>query len=66
MRLVLAPGAPADLEERAQAALIHALEAAGAQPPAVRVAAVSAIHRDPGTAAKLKLIINNCTSIPAG
>ena len=66
LRLVLAPDAPADLEERAQGGLIHALEVAGALPPAVRVAVVPAIHRDPGAAAKLKLIINNCTSIPAG
>jgi phenylacetate-coenzyme A ligase PaaK-like adenylate-forming protein len=66
LRLVLAPDAPADLEERAQAGLIHALEAAGARPPAVRVAAVPAIDRDPGAAAKLKLIVNSCASTPAG
>jgi hypothetical protein len=63
---VLAPDAPPDLEERAQAGLIHALEAAGALPPAVRVTGVPAIDRDPGAAAKLKLIVNNCASIPAG
>jgi hypothetical protein len=63
---VLAPDAPADLEERARTGLIHALEAAGALPPAVRVTAVPAINRDPGAAAKLKLIINNCASVPAG
>jgi phenylacetate-CoA ligase len=66
LRLVLAPDAPSGLQERAQAGLIHALEAAGAQPPAIRVATVPTIHRDPGVAAKLKLIINNCTSAPAG
>jgi hypothetical protein len=46
--------------------LVHAIEGAGAQPPAVRVAAVPAIHRDPGVAAKLKLIINNCPSVAVG
>ena len=66
LRLVLAPDAAPGLEERARAGLIRALEAAGAQPPAVRVAAVPAIHRDPGVAAKLKLVINNCTSAAAG
>jgi phenylacetate-coenzyme A ligase PaaK-like adenylate-forming protein len=60
LRLVLAPGAPPDLEQRARAGLIRALERAGARPPAVRVATVPAIHRDAGVAAKLKLVINNC------
>jgi phenylacetate-CoA ligase len=66
LRLALATDAPPGLEQRAQAGLIHALEAAGAQPPVVRVTAVPAIHRDPGISAKVKLIINNCTSAPAG
>jgi phenylacetate-CoA ligase len=66
LRLALAPDAPPGLEQRAQADLIHALEAAGARPPAVRTAIVPAIHRDPGVAAKLKLIINNCTSAQVG
>jgi phenylacetate-coenzyme A ligase PaaK-like adenylate-forming protein len=66
LRLVLASDAPPGLEERAQAGVTHALEAAGAQPPAVRVAKVPTIHRDPGVAAKLKLIINNCAPAAAG
>ena len=66
LRLALTPDAPPDLEQRAQAGLIRALETAGARPPAIRVTTVPAIHRDPSPAAKLKLIINNCTPIPAG
>ncbi len=55
VRLVLAPGAPREVLERVRAALVQALEAAGAVPPAVHVEPVEAIPRV-GSGAKLTLV----------
>jgi phenylacetate-coenzyme A ligase PaaK-like adenylate-forming protein len=54
--VVLRPGAGADAGERVRAALAGALEAAGAIPPQITVASVPSIGREPGDAAKYKLI----------
>jgi hypothetical protein len=56
VRVVLQPSAPADALAQVRAALVAALEEAGAAPPPVEVAAVAAIEREPGLGAKLKQI----------
>jgi hypothetical protein len=49
-------GAARDLLDRIRLAFVQALEAAGAAAPPVRVEAVAEIPREPGPAAKLKLV----------
>jgi phenylacetate-coenzyme A ligase PaaK-like adenylate-forming protein len=55
VRLVLRPAA-ADVRERVRGALRDALVAAGAVPPRIDVECVAELEREPGPAAKLKLI----------
>jgi phenylacetate-coenzyme A ligase PaaK-like adenylate-forming protein len=56
VRVVLREAAPGDAPERVRAALAGELESAGALPPPIAVTPVDAIEREPGDAAKLKLI----------
>lgn len=56
VRVALRPDAPADTPERVRAAVTEALEAAGATPPPIRIAPVTEPEREPGHAAKVKLI----------
>ena len=55
-RVVLAPGAPVDTSDRLRRALAESLRAAGALPPPIDVQQVAALQREPGPAAKLKLV----------
>jgi phenylacetate-coenzyme A ligase PaaK-like adenylate-forming protein len=55
VRLVLRPAA-ADVRERVRAALRDTLVAAGAVPPRIDVECVAELEREPGPAAKLKLV----------
>jgi phenylacetate-coenzyme A ligase PaaK-like adenylate-forming protein len=55
-RIVLRDDAPADLALRIRAQLAEAIEAAGAVAPPVRVETVAGIEREPGIAAKLRLV----------
>ena len=55
-RVVPANGAGTDLPERLRRALATAVMAAGAVPPAIEVEEVSVLQREPGPAAKLKLV----------
>lgn len=57
IRLVLDPASPADVPERVRAAVTGAIEEAGAVPPAIAVRPVAGLEREPGAAAKLKLIV---------
>jgi phenylacetate-coenzyme A ligase PaaK-like adenylate-forming protein len=59
VRLVLRPDA-ADVRDRVRGALRDALVAAGAVPPRIDVECVAELEREPGPAAKLKLI-KSCT-----
>jgi phenylacetate-coenzyme A ligase PaaK-like adenylate-forming protein len=68
-RVVLAGGAGAATLERLRQALMEAIEAAGAVPPAVEVERVAALEREPGPAAKFKLIRSTVPStrpVPVG
>jgi phenylacetate-coenzyme A ligase PaaK-like adenylate-forming protein len=56
VRLVLSPAAPCDVAARVRHDLAGALAAGGAVPPSIDVRAVEALEREPGHAAKLKLI----------
>jgi phenylacetate-CoA ligase len=56
VRIVLQPAAPADTVARVGAALRNALEEGGAVSPPIDVVPVDAIEREPGHAAKLKLV----------
>jgi phenylacetate-CoA ligase len=56
VRVVLRRGAPSDTAERVRAALVAELESAGAVPPAVEVLPVAELEREPGHAAKFKLV----------
>jgi phenylacetate-CoA ligase len=56
VRVVLAPGAPVDTSARLRRSLAASLQAAGALPPPVDVQPVAALQREPGRAAKLKLV----------
>ena len=56
VQLVLQSRAASDVLARVQAALTAALEAAGAVPPPMEVVAVSALRRQSGAGAKLKLV----------
>jgi phenylacetate-CoA ligase len=55
VRLVLRPAA-ADVRERVRGALRDALVAAGAVPPRIDIECVAELEREPGPAAKLKLV----------
>ena len=57
VRVVLDPAAPAGTLDRVRAAVAGALEAAGALPPEIAVTPVAELEREPGPAAKLKLIV---------
>jgi phenylacetate-coenzyme A ligase PaaK-like adenylate-forming protein len=68
-RVVLADRADTDLPERLHRALAEAIEAAGAVPPAIDVEQVTALQREPGPAAKFKLvksIITGDRPVPPG
>jgi phenylacetate-coenzyme A ligase PaaK-like adenylate-forming protein len=56
VRIVLQPAASPDLPERVRAAMLDTLENAGALPPSLDVTEVDVIEREPGHAAKLKLV----------
>jgi hypothetical protein len=56
VRLVFSPAAPCDVAARVRHDLAGALAAGGAVPPSIDVRAVEALEREPGHAAKLKLI----------
>lgn len=56
VRVVLAPDAALDTPARLRRSLAESVQAAGALPPAVDVRQVAALQREPGPAAKLKLI----------
>jgi len=56
VRIVLHASAPADTPARVRAALQAALGDAGVGPVPIEVAPVAAIEREPGHAAKLKLV----------
>jgi len=56
VRVVLRPSAPRETTASVRAALVRELHAVGAVPPPIEVEAVAAIEREPGHAAKLKLV----------
>lgn len=56
VRIVPRPSAPPDLVDRVRLAVARELEAAGAAHTAVRVEPVPELEREPGQAAKLKLV----------
>ena len=58
VRLVLDPDAAPDTPAIVRAAVLGVLEEAGAVPPAVVVTPVAELEREPGPAAKLKLIVS--------
>ena len=58
VRVVLDPAAPAGTPDQVRAAVAGALEAAGAVPPRIDVTPVAELEREPGPAAKLKLIVS--------
>jgi phenylacetate-coenzyme A ligase PaaK-like adenylate-forming protein len=58
IRLVLDPAAPADTAGRVRGAVSGMLDEAGAVAPPIRVTPVAALEREPGAAAKLKLIVS--------
>jgi phenylacetate-coenzyme A ligase PaaK-like adenylate-forming protein len=69
VRVVLAPGADPATPERLRRALAAAVEAAGAVAPPVEVVEVDALEREPGPAAKLKLVKSTVPSrhaVPPG
>jgi phenylacetate-CoA ligase len=57
VRVALDAAAPADTPERVRAAVLSVLNGAGAVAPPVRVTPVAELEREPGAAAKLKLIV---------
>ena len=57
VRVVLAPGAPAETTTGVRDAVVHVLDEAGAVMPAIDVVSVDQLEREPGAAAKLKLIV---------
>jgi phenylacetate-coenzyme A ligase PaaK-like adenylate-forming protein len=68
-RVVLADAAGTDVPERLRRALIAAVEAAGAVPPAVGVEQVAALQREPGPATKFKVVTSRVPAdrpIPPG
>jgi phenylacetate-CoA ligase len=58
VRLVLDPQAAPETPAIVRAAVLRVLEEAGAVPPPVTVTAVDELEREPGPAAKLKLIVS--------
>jgi putative adenylate-forming enzyme len=56
IRIVPSPDAGRDLPQRVGEAVAHELEDAGVAEPVIRVVPVEAIEREPGHAAKLKLV----------
>lgn len=58
VRVVLDPEAPTDTVDRVRRLVVGALEDAGALPPPLRVTPVAELEREPGAAAKLKLIVS--------
>jgi phenylacetate-coenzyme A ligase PaaK-like adenylate-forming protein len=58
VRLALQDGAPADTGERVRGAVLGVLDEAGAVAPPLRVTPVAQLEREPGAAAKLKLIVS--------
>jgi phenylacetate-CoA ligase len=58
VRIVPAASAPADVTERVRRAMVSALEEAGAASPEIVVEPVVEIEREPGHAAKLKLVVS--------
>jgi phenylacetate-coenzyme A ligase PaaK-like adenylate-forming protein len=58
VRLVLDPKAPRATAAIVRAAVLRVLEEAGAVAPAVVVTPVDALEREPGAAAKLKLVVS--------
>ena len=58
VRVVLDPHAPAGTPDEVRAALAGALDEAGAVPPRIDVTPVAELEREPGPAAKLKLVIS--------
>jgi phenylacetate-CoA ligase len=58
VRLVLDPNASRETPAIVRAAVLRVLEEAGAVPPAVAVTPVAELEREPGAAAKLKLIVS--------
>jgi phenylacetate-CoA ligase len=58
VRIALEAGAPAETSERVRAAVLAVLDAVGAAPPPVRVTQVAELEREPGAAAKLKLVVS--------
>lgn len=56
VRVVLRPSAAPDVLVLIRTTLLHVIESAGAIPPRVDVTPVSVIDREPGDAAKLKLV----------
>jgi phenylacetate-CoA ligase len=57
IRLVLDPAAPAGTLEQVRSAVLAVLDEAGATAPDVAVTEVAELEREPGPAAKLKLIV---------
>jgi phenylacetate-CoA ligase len=57
VRVVLDPAAPAGTLDHVRAAVLGVLEEAGAVAPEIEVVAVGELEREPGPAAKLKLIV---------
>jgi hypothetical protein len=57
VRLVLDPAAPAGTLEQVRAAVLGVLDEADAVAPELAVTAVSELEREPGPAAKLKVIV---------
>jgi putative adenylate-forming enzyme len=58
VRIVPSRSAPADVAARVRADLARELEAAGAAPTVIRVEPVAEIEREPGHAAKVKLVVS--------
>ena len=56
VRVVLRESSAPDALERVQSALLAELEAAGALPPPIHVKAVAEIEREPGPAAKFRVV----------
>jgi phenylacetate-coenzyme A ligase PaaK-like adenylate-forming protein len=58
IRLALDPAAPADTARRVEDAVAHVIAGAGATAPPIRITPVAELEREPGAAAKLKLVVN--------
>jgi hypothetical protein len=57
VRVMLDPGAAAGTAQRIRAVVADTLAGAGAVVPAIEVTTVAELEREPGPAAKLKLIV---------